>query len=57
LSTDRAQAVLAWALFFAAIVYAARAFVLAILVRGLAESKDSAALMADIARRIYESTQ
>lgn len=41
----------------AAIVYAPRPFVLVILVRGLAESKDSAALMADIARRIYQSTQ
>jgi beta-lactamase class A len=41
----------------AAIVYAPRPFVLVILVRGLAESKDSAALMADITRRIYESTQ
>ena len=41
----------------AAIVYAPRPFVLVILVRGLAESKDSAALMADITRRIYQSTQ
>src|SRR6266481_5749150 len=41
----------------AAIVYASRPFVLVILVRGLAESKDSAALMADITRRIYQSTQ
>jgi len=41
----------------AAIVYAPRAFVLVILVRGLAESKDSAALVADITRRIYQSTQ
>ena len=41
----------------AAIVYAPRPFVLVILVRGLAESKDSAALMADITRRIYRSTQ
>ena len=41
----------------AAIVYAPRPFVLVILVRGLAESKESAALMADITRRIYESTQ
>jgi beta-lactamase class A len=41
----------------AAIVYAPRPFVLVILVRGLAESKDSAALMADITRRIYQATQ
>ena len=41
----------------AAIVYAFRPFVLVILVRGLAESKDSAALMADITRRIYQATQ
>ncbi len=41
----------------AAIVYASRPFVLVILVRGLAESKDSAALMADITRRIFQSTQ
>ncbi len=41
----------------AAIVYAPRPFVLVILVRGLAESKDSAALMADISRRIYQATQ
>jgi beta-lactamase class A len=41
----------------AAIVYAPRPFVLVILVRGLAESEDSAALMADITRRIYQSTQ
>jgi beta-lactamase class A len=41
----------------AAIVYGPRPFVLVILVRGLAESKDSAALMADIARRIYQSAQ
>jgi beta-lactamase class A len=41
----------------AAIVYAPRPFVLVILVRGLAESKDSAALMADITRRIYQSAQ
>jgi beta-lactamase class A len=41
----------------AAIVYAPRPFVLVILVRGLAESKESAALMADITRRIYQSTQ
>jgi beta-lactamase class A len=41
----------------AAIVYAPRPFVLVILVRGLAESKDSAALMADITRRIYQGAQ
>ncbi len=41
----------------AAIVYAPRPFVLVILVRGLAESKDSAVLMADISRRIYQTTQ
>jgi beta-lactamase class A len=41
----------------AAIVYASRPFVLVILVRGLAESKDSAALMADITGRIYQATQ
>lgn len=41
----------------AAIVYAPRPFVLVILVRGLAESKDSAALMADITRRIYQAAQ
>jgi beta-lactamase class A len=41
----------------AAIVYAPRPFVLVLLVRGMAESKDSAALMADITRRIYQSAQ
>ena len=41
----------------AAIVYGPRPFVLVILVRGMAESKDSATLMADIARRIYRSLQ
>ena len=41
----------------AAIVYALRPFVLVILVRGMAESKDSAALMADVTRRIYQSAQ
>jgi beta-lactamase class A len=41
----------------AAIVYAPRPFALVILVRGLAESKDSAALMADITRRIYQAAQ
>jgi beta-lactamase class A len=41
----------------AAIVYGPHPFVLVILVRGMAESKDSAGLMADIARRIYQSTE
>ncbi len=41
----------------AAIVYGPHPFVLVILVRGIAESKDSAALMADIARRIYQSAE
>jgi beta-lactamase class A len=41
----------------AAIVFAPRPFVLVILVRGLAESKDSAALMAEITRRIYQAAQ
>jgi beta-lactamase class A len=41
----------------AAIVYAPSPFVLVILVRGLAESKDSAALMAEITRRIYQSAE
>ena len=41
----------------AAIVYGPRPFILVILVRGMAESKDSSALMADIARRIYQSAQ
>ena len=41
----------------AAIVYGPRPFVLVILVRGMAEMKDSAALMADIAGRIYQSAE
>ncbi len=41
----------------AAIVFARRPFVLVILVRGLADMKDSSALMADIARRIYEAAE
>ena len=41
----------------AAIVYGPRPFVLVILVRGMAQLKDSAALMADIARRIYQSAE
>jgi beta-lactamase class A len=39
----------------AAIVYATRPFVLVILVRGLAESKDSAALIADITQSMYQA--
>jgi beta-lactamase class A len=41
----------------AAIVFADRPFVLVILVRGLVEKKDSAALMADISEKFYEATQ
>ena len=41
----------------AAIVYGPRPFVLVILVRGLADRKDSAALMADITKLLYASTQ
>jgi beta-lactamase class A len=41
----------------AAIVFAQRPFVLVILVRGLTDTKDSAALMADITRRLYGATQ
>jgi beta-lactamase class A len=41
----------------AAIVYAPRPFVLVILVRGLAEEKDSSALMADVTRILYQGTQ
>ena len=41
----------------AAIVYGPHPFVLVILVRGMAESKDSAALIAGIARRIYQSAE
>jgi beta-lactamase class A len=41
----------------AAIVFAPKPFVLVILVRGLADPRDSAALMADITRRIYQATQ
>jgi beta-lactamase class A len=41
----------------AAIVYAKRPFVLVILVRGMAEFKDSSALMADITRQLYRATQ
>jgi beta-lactamase class A len=41
----------------AAIVYAPRPFVLVILVRGLAERTDSAAVMVDITRLLYQATQ
>jgi len=41
----------------AAIVFAPKPFVLVILVRGLAETKDSAALLADITRLLYQATQ
>jgi len=41
----------------AAIVFAKRPFILVILVRGMAEKKESAALMADISKRLYEAVQ
>lgn len=41
----------------AAIVYGPRPFVLVILVRGLADKKDSAALMAEITRQLYAVTK
>lgn len=41
----------------AAIVYAPRPFILVILVRGLADRKDSAALMAEITRQLYAGTE
>lgn len=41
----------------AAIVFAPRPFVLVVLVRGMTESKESAALMADITRRIYQEAE
>ena len=41
----------------AAIVFAPRPFVLVILVRGIADTKVSAALMADITRQLYQATQ
>ncbi len=41
----------------AAIVYAPRPFVLVVLTRGLADPKESAALMAEITRRLYEASQ
>jgi beta-lactamase class A len=40
----------------AAIVFAPKPFVLVILVRGVADIKESAALMADITRQLYQST-
>ena len=41
----------------AAIVFAKRPYILVILVRGMAEKKDSAALMAEISKKFYEATQ
>jgi beta-lactamase class A len=41
----------------AAIVFAPRPFVLVVLVRGIADTKESAALMADITRQLYQATQ
>jgi beta-lactamase class A len=41
----------------AAIVFAKRPFILVILVHGLADKKDSAALMADIAGKLFAATQ
>jgi beta-lactamase class A len=41
----------------AAVVFAPRPFVLVILTRGLAEDKDSAALMAHITQQLYQATQ
>lgn len=41
----------------AAIVYARRPFVLVILVRGIADFKESSTLMADITRQLYQATQ
>jgi len=41
----------------AAIVYAPHPFVLVILVRGLADSKDSSTLMADITRLLFQSVE
>jgi beta-lactamase class A len=41
----------------AAIVYAERPYILVILVRGIAQEKDSAALIADISRQLYAATQ
>jgi beta-lactamase class A len=41
----------------AAIVFARRPYVVVILVRGLADNKQSAALMKDISRELYDATQ
>jgi beta-lactamase class A len=41
----------------AAIVYAQRPFVLVVLVRGLEDSKASAAILSDVARELYGATQ
>jgi beta-lactamase class A len=41
----------------AAIVYAPRPFILVVLVRGMAEEKDSSEVMGDIARILYEASQ
>jgi len=41
----------------AAIVFAKRPFILVILVRGLAEKKDSAALMADVSKSLYQAIE
>jgi beta-lactamase class A len=41
----------------AAIVFAPRPFVLVILVRGMADIKDSSALMADITRQLYQAME
>ena len=41
----------------AALVFAPRPFVLIILVRGIADTKVSAALMADVTRQLYQATQ
>jgi len=41
----------------AAIVFAKRPYVLVILVRGLADNKQSAALIKDISRELYWATQ
>jgi beta-lactamase class A len=41
----------------AAIVYGPRPFVLVVLVRGIADSKESAALIAEITRLLYQSAQ
>jgi beta-lactamase class A len=41
----------------AAIVFAKRPYVLVILVRGLADKKDSAALMSEISKTLYQATQ